>query len=218
MEEANKQPMLRIQSLDRLLTALVITRRCRRARRAYADQYFFAVFQLVDQLLVKLRGFRIRWGVERKRHDLPEWPPGHLVVLVDMRHQQPRRREDQLGMVVEVELKDVVAQFEDDDMLHPQILLDPIHALLSRDVFESVVVLAIESVHDVSLEVFQEVHLVLQFIRVGVDGVRLAHVDRPLSTSSNVIKMSKAFEYTKAEKKREQPTACQDSTPMWCCR
>ena len=73
----------------------------------------------------------------------------------------------------------IVTELEHDDVLHPEILLHPFHALLAGDILERVLILAVEAVHDVSLEVLQQVYLALQLIGVDFNGVRLAHVHRP---------------------------------------
>jgi len=93
-------------------------------------------------------------------------------VFVDVRNKESGRGEDQFRVVVKVELehslitminrqkhgkdylKDIMAQLEDDNMLHPQVLLHPFHTLFSAGILECVVVFAVKSIHDVFLEVF----------------------------------------------------------------
>lgn len=66
-------------------------------------------------------------------------------------------------------------------MLHPQILLDPIHTLCSSDIFKCVIILAIQPIHDIPFKMFQQVNLTLQFVRVTGHCMRLADVDSTMS-------------------------------------
>ena len=83
-----------------------------------------------------------------------------------------------------------MAQLEHDNMLHPQILLHPLHPLLPTHILKGILVLAVQPIHDISLKMFQQVHLALQLVRVGVDRVGLAHEYRSMSPGGDVVEVS----------------------------
>ena len=117
-----------------------------------------------------------------------------------------------------------MAHLKHNHMLHPQILLYPLHALLALRVLERVLVLAIEPVHDVPLKVLEEVHLRLELVGVDGDRVRLAHEDGALAAGGDVVEVSAMkgrgisidrFRIRRKEKKAT-PTLYQDSTQPSC--
>ena len=66
-----------------------------------------AVLQLLQEPLVCLRGLRVQ-AVDPSQfdhHDLAQRPGREVMVLIDMRDSQRLRRQDDLGVVVEVELE-----------------------------------------------------------------------------------------------------------------
>ena len=83
-----------------------------------------------------------------------------------------------------------MAQLEHDNMLHPQILLHPLHPLLPTHILEGILVLAVQPIHDIPLKMFQQVHLALQLVRIGVHRVRLAHEYRSVSPGGDVVEVS----------------------------
>ena len=109
------------------------------ARAPNAHQHLLTILQLLHQPLIELHRIAIAaqsGGLQRASHYLGEPPPRHFVVLVDVRDEVSMRREDEFGVVVEVELcgesdiekwivlempylKHIVTKFEHDDMLHP---------------------------------------------------------------------------------------------------
>lgn len=80
--------------------------------------------------------------------------------------------------VCESYLQHVVAELEHNDMLHAEILLYPFHALLAANILERVCVLAIEPVHNIPLEMLEQVHFAFKLLGVNLNGVRLTHIDR----------------------------------------
>lgn len=89
-----------------------------------------------------------------------------------------------------VYLQDIVTQFEHNNVLHPQIFLDPFHPFLSFNVFKSILVISVKSVHDITFKVFQQVRFALQLFRVHLDGIRFSYINRPLSTRSDIVEMA----------------------------
>ena len=73
-------------------------------------------------------------------------------------------------------LEDVVTHLKYNDMFHAKVLLNEIHPLRAVAILVGVVVVAIQPVHDVLLEMLQEVDLALQLLRVFRDRVVLANV------------------------------------------
>lgn len=67
--------------------------------------------------------------------------------------------------------------------------MHPFHAFCSLDVLKGEVVLAPETVHDIPLEVLQEIDFALQFVGVELDRMRLPNVDRTMLSGSDVIKV-----------------------------
>ena len=101
-----------------------------------------------------------------------------------------------------------MAQFEHDDLLHSKVVLDPRHSLRFVGVLESVVVLAIEAVHDILLKVLQEVHFRLRFLRLFFDGEGFPHVDGPVSPRSDCVKVTEETLARLAKTERERLTVC----------
>ena len=97
-----------------------------------------------------------------------------------------------------------MTHLEYDNMLHPKVLLYEIHALRSFMILVSVVVIAIQPIHDVTLKVFQQIHLALEVFRILRNRVVLAHIHRPLSSRGDIVKVADTTrEYTddKCERK-----------------
>ena len=119
-------------------------------------------------------------------------------------------------------LQNVVTHLEYDNVLHPEILLHPLHTLCPPYIFEGVVILSIEPVHDIPLKVFQEVHLALQLIRVHLYCVGLAHIHRSLPARSDVIKVPAKGEVSDSTfgegTMAESRTVYRGSGQGWCCR
>jgi len=86
-----------------------------------------------------------------------------------------------------------VAQLENDDILHPQVLLYPLHALLPCDVLERVVVFSVQPIHDILLKVLEEVHLTLQIFGIDLNSVGLAHVHRTLTAGSDIVEVTEKY-------------------------
>lgn len=82
-----------------------------------------------------------------------------------------------------------MTQLEHNDMLHPEVLLHPLHALCPINVIKGVVVLAIQPVHDIAFEVFQKIHFALQLVGVLIDGVRLPDIYCSLPPRRDVVEM-----------------------------
>lgn len=83
-----------------------------------------------------------------------------------------------------------MAHLEDDQVLHPQVLLNEVHSLRPLHVLEGIVVLSIQFIHDIPLEVLEEIHLVLQFLRVLGYSVWLAEVNSPIPASRDVVEVA----------------------------
>ena len=81
-------------------------------------------------------------------------------------------------------MQDVIAQSEHDDVLHSQVLDYPLHAPRPICVLERPIVLAVQTIHDVPLKLFEQVYLVLQVFRMLRRRVRFANVDRSIDTST----------------------------------
>lgn len=81
-------------------------------------------------------------------------------------------------------MQDVIAQSEHDDVLHSQVLDYPLHAPRPICVLERPIVLAVQTIHDVPLKLFEQVYLVLQVFRMLRRRVRFANVDRSIDTSA----------------------------------
>lgn len=83
-----------------------------------------------------------------------------------------------------------MAHLKHDQILHPQVLLDEVHPLRPLDILERVVVLAIQLVHDVPLEVFEEIYLVLHFLGVLGYSVGLADVNGPIPAGGDIVEVA----------------------------
>lgn len=70
-----------------------------------------------------------------------------------------------------------MAHLEDHKILHTKVLLHPVHTLRTVDVLERVVVFPIKAIHDIPLEMLEQIDLALQLIRILVDSERLADKD-----------------------------------------
>ena len=75
-------------------------------------------------------------------------------------------------------------------MLHAKILLHEVHALSPLLIHESILVFAVQAVHNVLSEVLEAINLTLQFFREFSNSIVLANVDRTLATRSDVVEMS----------------------------
>lgn len=78
-------------------------------------------------------------------------------------------------------------------MFHPQVLLDKVHSCRLEIILVCVIVVAVQAVHDVTLKVIKQVHLLREFFGGGVRGVILANVHRPMSPRSDIIEMAIAL-------------------------
>jgi hypothetical protein len=89
-------------------------------------------------------------------------------------------------------------------MLHPQILLHPLHPLLPLRIHVRIIVLPIQPLHDVLLKVLQQIDLGLELVRVLGGGVRLSDVYRPSTTGGNVVKVPRVREEWSAQRSFQQ--------------
>lgn len=87
-------------------------------------------------------------------------------------------------------LNRIMAHLKHDQILHPQVLLDEVHPLCPLDILERVVVLAIQLVHDVPLEVFQKIDLVLHLLGVLGYSVGLADVNGPIPAGRDIVEVA----------------------------
>jgi len=62
-------------------------------------------------------------------------------------------------------------QLEDNDVLHAQVLVYPLHALGSCCVSVDVVMMVEQPIHDIPLEALQQIHLGLEFLRVAIQSM-----------------------------------------------
>ena len=76
------------------------------------------------------------------------------------------------------------------NMFHPQIFLYEVHAFRPLSVFEGILIVAIEPVHDISLKMLQQVHLGLEIIGILRHGIVLPNVNRPVSSRRNIVEMT----------------------------
>ena len=75
------------------------------ARVLYRHQHLLAVFEFVDQALIKLCLLGLCHGRQKRlSHDLAQLAAEHRVILVDVSNDEALCGENDLGMVIEVEL------------------------------------------------------------------------------------------------------------------
>ena len=79
-------------------------------------------------------------------------------------------------------LEHVVTHLEYYNMLHSKVFLHEGHTMSAFAILEGIVVVAVESIHDISFEVPQEIDLGLQIFRKFGDCVVLPNVDRSLAS------------------------------------
>lgn len=82
-------------------------------------------------------------------------------------------------------------QLEHNHMLHPQILMHPLHTLRPLLILEDVIMLIKQFFHDVPLKTLQQVYLALHFFRVNIDSIRSPNISISLMTRSDIVKMPK---------------------------
>jgi hypothetical protein len=82
----------------------------------------------------------------------------------------------------ETHLQNIVTHLKYNNMFHPQILLYKVHPFRLLGVLECILVVAIQSVHDVPLKMLQQVDLSLEVFGILRNGMALADVDRPVSS------------------------------------
>lgn len=83
-----------------------------------------------------------------------------------------------------------MAQFEYDDLFHPEVFLHEIHPLRFLNILKRIRMVAVQAIHHISLEVLQQVHLALNILRIVRHRVTLADIDRTLSPRCYVIKVT----------------------------
>lgn len=96
-------------------------------------------------------------------------------------------------------LQNLVTHLENNNMLHPEILLNEVHPLSSVGVLESVFIVTVEPIHDVALEVLQQVDLCLEIFWILRDSIILSNVDCTMLAGRYIIKMA-----VKRQKSNEQ--------------
>jgi hypothetical protein len=89
------------------------------------------------------------------------------------------------------DLKDVMTHLEHDNVFHTQVLLYKIHSLGAVMVFESVLVVAIQAVHDIALKMLEKVNLILEVLRKLGHRIVLPNVDTSVASRGNVIKVTR---------------------------
>ena len=75
-----------------------------------------------------------------------------------------------------------MTHLEDNDVFHAEVLLDKVHALRPINVLKRVFIIAVQSIHDVPLKVFQQIYLVLEILRELRDRVILPDIDLSMSS------------------------------------
>lgn len=153
-----------------------------------------AVIQLVKKLLVEALSLVACRRSQSASHDVAQAPVCEIVVLVNVRDHESFRGKDNLGVIEKVELdapsvwrcktrkgnahlQGLVAQLEHNDMLHANILLHKLHPVVERSISVRVVVVSVETVHDVLLKVLQQVYFALEVFWVVVHRVVLSNID-----------------------------------------
>ena len=91
---------------------------------------------------------------------------------------------------LESHLQNLVTRLENNNMLHPEILLNEVHPLSSVGVLESVFIVTVEPIHDVALEVLQQVDLCLEIFWILRDSIILSNVDCTMLAGRYIIKMT----------------------------
>ena len=107
------------------------------------------------------------------------------------------------------------------NMFHPQIFLYEVHAFRPLSVFEGILIVAIEPVHDVSLKMFQQVHLGFEVIRILRHGIVLPNIDRPVSSRRDIIEMTTKQKYLDDEVvniRKDERTFCPGRARASCYR
>ena len=82
-----------------------------------------------------------------------------------------------------------MTHLENNNMLHPQILLHPLHPLLPLRIHKRILILPIQPLHDVLLKVLEQIDLGLELFRVLGSGIRFPNVYRPTTTGGNIVEM-----------------------------
>lgn len=88
------------------------------------------------------------------------------------------------------DLEDVMTHLEHNNVFHAQILLYEIHSLGTVVVLESVLVVAVQAVHDVALEMLEKVYLVFEVLRKFGHRKVLPNVDSSVASRGDVVKVT----------------------------
>ena len=118
-------------------------------------------------------------------------------------------------------LEDVVTHLKYNDMFHAKVLLNEIHPLRAVAILVGVVVVAVELLHDVLLEVLEQVNFTLEILRELRHGVVLANVYRSLSPGRNVVKVAGKNTTSRLAPNMRMDTKltpCQLTVRSSCCR
>ena len=86
-------------------------------------------------------------------------------------------------------LQDIVAEAEQNDMLHPQIPFDIGHALCQLQIFKGVIVISKELLHHVCFEMLEKIHFVLELARVFTNGIIMS-VGGAVNRALDAVKVS----------------------------
>jgi hypothetical protein len=90
------------------------------------------------------------------------------------------------------DLKDVMTHLKHDNVFHTQILLYEIHSLGAVMVLESVLIVAVQAIHDVALKMLQKVDLILEVLGKLSHRIILPDVDSSVASRGDVIKVTGA--------------------------
>lgn len=87
-------------------------------------------------------------------------------------------------------LEDIIGHLEHDDVLHAQVLLHEVHAFHPLTILKRVFMFTVETIHDVSSKVFEQIHLALEVFRKLGDGIVLTNVYGPLTSRRHIIEVT----------------------------
>jgi hypothetical protein len=88
------------------------------------------------------------------------------------------------------DLKDVMTHLEHDNVFHTQILLYEIHPLGAVMVLESVLIVAVQAVHNVAFKMLQKVDLILEVLGKLSHRIVLPDVDSSVTSRGDVVKVT----------------------------
>jgi hypothetical protein len=111
-----------------------------------------------------------------------------------------------------------MTHLEDNDVFHAKILLDKVHAPRPIDVLKGVFIVAVQSVHDVPLKVFQQIHLILEILREFRDRVILPYIDLSVSSGRDKVKVALQKGQSAARVVKLTLTVCLQRESTSCCR